>query len=220
MNDHWKTKAYWTLYWYIRGTSVKSERYYSVTNWLFLYWPWYRFEVSSIVSEARRSDGQYYPYGPLIYPYGPGKIFIRPSYVPVRLLNKSVTNWLFLYWPWYSLNVECLWIYTTAYYHTCKPIYKNIKCLRSIYKYSVFLFVVYTLYIYISIIIHIHMQLCLHPSFHSVVYLKISYTYLRKNKDWLSRYQDNVSERSDMHEVYTNIVCSCSLYIPCTFISP
>ena len=33
--------------------------YYSGTNWLFLYWPWNRFEVSSIGPDARRAEGQY-----------------------------------------------------------------------------------------------------------------------------------------------------------------
>jgi hypothetical protein len=44
----------------IRTHNVSGDRhrlhrqlYYSVTNWLFLYWPWYRFEVSSIGPEAR-----------------------------------------------------------------------------------------------------------------------------------------------------------------------
>jgi hypothetical protein len=30
-----------------------------VTNWLFLYWPWYVFEVSSIGPESRKAEGQY-----------------------------------------------------------------------------------------------------------------------------------------------------------------
>ena len=52
----------------------------------------------------------------LSYPHGPVNLSIRPwknihtalSYGPVRLFNKSVTNWLFLYWPWYRFSVSSI----------------------------------------------------------------------------------------------------------------
>jgi hypothetical protein len=37
---------------YVNTNSIFTIQQYSVTNWLFLYWPWYRFEVSSIGPEA------------------------------------------------------------------------------------------------------------------------------------------------------------------------
>ena len=51
-----------------------------------------------------------------MYPYGPVNLSIRPwknihtalSYGPVRLFNKSATNWLFLYWPWYRFSVSSI----------------------------------------------------------------------------------------------------------------
>ena len=35
-------------------------------------------------------------------------IYTALSYGPVRLFNKSVTNWLFLYWPWYRFSVSSI----------------------------------------------------------------------------------------------------------------
>ena len=44
---------------YIEAMYLTIKRYYSVTNWLFLYWPWYRFDISNIGPDARRAEGQY-----------------------------------------------------------------------------------------------------------------------------------------------------------------
>ena len=33
------------------------------------------------------------------------------SYGPVRIFNKSATNWLFLYWPWYRFSVSSIVVY-------------------------------------------------------------------------------------------------------------
>jgi hypothetical protein len=53
---------------------------------------------------------------PWRYPYGPVNLSIRSwknihtalSYEPVRLFNNSVTNWMFLYWPWYRFSVSSI----------------------------------------------------------------------------------------------------------------